>query len=215
MLFTCRAVLFDLDGVLVDSSAVVDRCWSAWADHHSLSVARVLRTARGRRTVETVQALAPHLDAKAEAARLAAQEAADTDGLRVVPGAAALLQTLPAHRWAVVTSGRRAVATARLRHARLPQPDVFITAEDVTNGKPDPEPYLKAARALGYAPSACLVLEDAPAGLQAARSAGMAALGVTTSHSPAELEQAAAHMPNLCAVHLVKLSGRELCLRCP
>jgi sugar-phosphatase len=178
---TCDAVLFDLDGVLVNSAQCVERLLTAWASAHGLSAPDVIRVAHGRRTVETIRLVAPCLDAEAEAATLTAFEATSTDGIFEIAGAKTLVGALP-RRWAIVTSGARAVANLRLRVTRLPEPHVLIAAEDVASGKPDPEGYLAAARCLGVAPSACLVVEDAPAGLAAARAAGMQSVGVAGTY---------------------------------
>jgi sugar-phosphatase len=185
----CKAIIFDLDGVLVDSSAVVERHWQEWADKHSLDMAVLHPIMHGRRAIETMHMVAPHLDIEAEAAEFAAIEAAENNGLLPLEGAAALLQSLPPERWGVATSGTRAIATARLKAGGLPIPKVLVTADDVQRGKPSPDPYLLAAERLAVSPADCLVFEDAPAGVQAAVSAGMRVIGVSTSHAPDELSQ--------------------------
>jgi sugar-phosphatase len=129
--FDCEAILFDLDGVLVDSTRSVERVWRAWAERHRLDTARVVEVAHGRRAVETVRLFAPHLDAEAEAKKLEQAEIEDSAGLRKVDGAAASLATLTSESWAVVTSGTRSLASSRLRHTGLPTPQVLIGAEDV------------------------------------------------------------------------------------
>ncbi|MGY0232048.1 HAD-IA family hydrolase [Longispora urticae] len=173
-----EAVLFDLDGVLVDSLALIERILRAWAVSRGLDADAAVALSRGRRDLDLVTLLAPHLDPVAETRRIVAAEEADLTGLRAVPGAAGLLAALPAHRWAVVTSGTRLVATGRLRAVGLPLPTVLVAAEDTGEGKPDPEGYLAAAAALGVPPERCVVVEDAPAGLAAARGAGMARIGL-------------------------------------
>jgi mannitol-1-/sugar-/sorbitol-6-phosphatase len=185
--FPCEAVLFDLDGVLVDSRACVEHQWSAWAARHGLDRGQVLRLAHGRRAVEAVGILAPGLDPVREAAELAAGEMADTAALSVVPGASALSRGLPSGSWAIVTSAPRAVAEARIAHVGQPRPAVIVAAEDVTRGKPDPQGYLMAAARLGVAPSACVVIEDAPAGIAAGRAAGMHVVAVATTYPAAAL----------------------------
>lgn len=184
------ALIFDLDGVLVNSQAVVERQWRRWATAHDFDGDEVIRIAHGRRIVETIRRLVPTLDARKEARRLAAREAADTDGLKRVEGASDLIQKLPDERWAIATSGARDVATTRLRFAGLPIPAVFITAEDVAHGKPHPEVYECAARQLSIAPIRCLVIEDTPAGLEAAQAAGMQTVAVTTTHAAEALDHA-------------------------
>jgi sugar-phosphatase len=129
--FDCEAILFDLDGVLVDSTRSVERVWRAWAERHRLDTARVVEVAHGRRAVETVRLFAPHLDAEAEAKKLEQAEIEDSAGLRKVDGAAASLATLTSDSWAVVTSGTRSLASSHLRHTGLPTPQVLIGAEDV------------------------------------------------------------------------------------
>ena len=204
--FSCAAILFDLDGVLVDSTASVGRFWALWAAEHNVSPEEAVRVAHGRRTLETIRLLAPHLDAEAETVRLERREADDTDGVGRVHGALELLSTLPAQRWAVVTSGTRYLATRRLATNGLPAPAVFVTADEVTLGKPHPEPYLKGAELLGLSPLDCLVFEDAPAGIEAARAARMTAIGVATTYPAAELTLAHAVVRDLSQVR-TRLDG--------
>lgn len=186
--FRCAAVLFDLDGVLVDSTRSVERQWRLWAQEHGQDPKEILEMAHGRRTIEVIRWLAPHLDIEAEVRRVEKREAEDTDGVDVMPGAAALIAAIPESRWAVVTSGTTHLATARLRHAKLPIPKVLVSADEVTEGKPHPEPYLLGARLLGFPPGECLVIEDAPAGIEAAHGAGMKAIGLTSTFSASELK---------------------------
>jgi sugar-phosphatase len=181
VLIECDAVLFDMDGTLVDSTAVVERHWGSWAARHAIDLAEVLRVSHGRPTIETLRLVAPHLATVEEAAQLDAGEAGDSDGLRPVAGAKELLASLPPDRWAVVTSAGRALATRRLQAASLPVPDVLVTPDDVPFGKPNPTGYLEAARRLGAAISRSIVLEDAPVGIQAGRAAGAIVIGVTTT----------------------------------
>ena len=138
--FRCAAILFDLDGVLVDSTGSVDRQWRAWARSQKIDEEKVMAIAHGVRAVEVMRAVAPHLDAEAEVRNLEKREAADHDGVSVMPGAVDLVRSIPDGRWGVVTSGSRHLATARLQLAGIPLPKVMITADDVTNGKPHPEP---------------------------------------------------------------------------
>ena len=213
--FECQAVLFDLDGVLVDSARPVERVWRAWAERHGLDAAQVVKVAHGRRTIETVQLFTPHLDAEAEAKELERAEIEDTTGLLEADGAGALLAILPAGSWAVVTSGTRVLATARLRNTGLQIPRVLVGAEDVEKGKPDPECYLKGAELLGVSAERCVVVEDTPAGIQAARSAGMVAVAVATTHRASELSKADAVVRALSDVLLGRTSvseSGELCL---
>jgi sugar-phosphatase len=184
------AVLFDCDGVLVDSAASVERAWRRWAYEHGLDGDAIVAVAHGRRTEDTLRELGFTGDLAAEVERLEGAEIADAAGVSGFPEAAALLPTLPPETWAVVTSGTRALATSRLAAAGLPLPAVLVTADDVAAGKPDPEGYLEAARRLGRPPADCLVLEDAPAGVQAALAAGMRVVGLPTTHPAEELAAA-------------------------
>lgn len=168
-----RALLFDMDGVLVDSMATIERHLREWSELRGLDAEHVVATAPGRTNADLVALLTPHLDTRAEAERLARQEATDTEGMKACAGALETLDTLPKGTWAVVTSGHRAVAQARLGAAGLPIPDVMVTADDVRIGKPDPQGYSDAARQLGADPADCIVLEDAPSGIAAGRAAGM------------------------------------------
>jgi mannitol-1-/sugar-/sorbitol-6-phosphatase len=202
--FECRAVLFDLDGVLVDSDAAVVRTWRKWADSRGADTARVLEVAHGRRTADTIRLVAPNLDADLEAAELEQIEAADMDGVLEVEGAHNLLSSLPADAWTVVTSGTRLLATLRMEHVGLPIPERCVTADDVEKGKPHPEAYLKGAGILGVRPEACVVVEDAPSGVRAARAAGMRVVAVTTTYPPADLQEADAVAETLAKIEVVR-----------
>jgi len=184
----CEALLFDLDGVLIDSHKCVMRHWEEWARQHGLKLDDVMKVAYGVRTVETMRMVAPHLDAEKEAERFAILELADTEGVVAMEGALPLLERLPKEAWGIVTSGSRKLALARLRSAGLPVPGVLVSGDDVRQGKPAPEPYLVGASRLGKPTQACLVIEDAPAGIEAARAAGMQVISVATTHSREELD---------------------------
>jgi len=201
----CNALIFDLDGVLVDSSQVILRHWTAWARAHGIELSEILRTSHGLRTEDTIRVVAPWLDAAAEARRFEAGEAADLDGVRPAPGGEELLARLDPAAWAIATSGTLPVAVSRIRQAGLPSPAVLVTAEEVEHGKPAADVFLVAAERLGAAPCDCLVFEDAPAGIQAGVAAGMRVLGVATTHSPDELRGAEAVAPDLRAVSVVKI----------
>jgi HAD superfamily hydrolase (TIGR01509 family) len=177
----CDAVLFDMDGTLVDSKALVERMWLQWAAEHGLEAAAILAVAHGRRTFETMQLVAPELATHEEAARLDALEAQEDGGETAIPGAAELLEALPPDRWAVVTSAGRQLALARLAAVRLPLPRVLVGADDVARGKPAPDGYLQAAAALGVRPERTVVLEDTAAGVQAGRAAGATVIGLCTT----------------------------------
>jgi sugar-phosphatase len=188
--FSCSAILFDLDGVLIDSTRSVSRQWHMWAVENAIDPETVLAFAHGVRSIEVIRQLAPHLDAVAETIRLEKREAEDTDGVAVMPGAAELLRAIPLDRWCVVTSGTRHLATSRLRLGNLPLPEVLVSADEVVNGKPDPEPYLKGAQLLGMNPEECLVIEDAPAGIRSAHAGGMKVIAITSTFPADELQEA-------------------------
>jgi len=198
--FICKAILFDLDGVLVDSTQAVERVWRKWAAQHKLDPQLVLEHAHGRRTIETIRIVAPQLDADAETGNVEEMEIADKEGIIAIPGAADLLRSLPSDRFNIVTSATRALASARLRYAGLPVPERIITADDVTEGKPSPEPYLKGAAALRIAPADCVVFEDTPAGVESARAGGMRVIALTSTYSADELKAADAVLNSL--VHI-------------
>jgi mannitol-1-/sugar-/sorbitol-6-phosphatase len=187
MSFTCDAVIFDLDGVLIDSNAISERHWRAWAARHRIPYERIEPIHHGRPTVETVRVVAPDLDAVREADQKETAEAADTEGLIVFDGALRLLRSIPLRRWGVATSGRRATVALRFAQTELPTPAVLVTADDVARGKPAPDPYLLAAERLGVSPPRCIVVEDAPAGVASARAAGALVIAVASTTDPAAL----------------------------
>jgi len=188
----CDAILFDLDGVLIDSTTCVERHWRDWAEQHGLDVVRILRLAHGIRNVDTMRLLAPQLDVEKEAAVFAAGEVADTAGVVAIEGASQIIEILEGARWAVVTSCSTALAHARLKAAQLPVPPLLITGNDVQHGKPHPQPYLLAADRLGVAAEGCVVVEDAPAGIQAGKKAGMRVTGIAVTYSREELLESGA-----------------------
>lgn len=188
--FSCSAILFDLDGVLVDSTRAVDREWREWAGRKGVDGDAIMAIAHGVRTIEVIRRVAPHLDAETEAAAIENHEAHDQRGVTVMPGAADLLKSIPAGRWGVVTSGSRLLAQNRLRYCGLPVPEVLVTSDDVTNGKPHPEPYLKGAQGLGFRPEECVVIEDAPAGIESARAGGMRVIGMASTYGAEKLVNA-------------------------
>lgn len=209
--FDCDAVLFDLDGVLVDSRHCIERLWREWATQRHINVDKILHYAHGRRAVETIRLVAPHLDAEREAADLWAVEARETAGLAKIPGVFELLQSIPADAWGIATSGTHAIASTRLAFGGLPVPDVLISAEDVVTGKPDPEPYLFAAMMLGVQPAKCVVVEDAPAGIQSGRSAGMHVIGVLSSDYAAdELRQAHVVVRKISDIEVIQAQGNSM-----
>jgi sugar-phosphatase len=207
--FRCRAILFDLDGVLVNSAECVERTWRGWAARHQLDAKHVIALAHGRRTLETIQLVAPELSATAEAAALESHEAMTSEGVYEIPGARELLESLPSDRWAVVTSGIRAVAEFRIRYTKLLAPRVMICADDISRGKPDPEGYLAAASRLGMAAEDCVVIEDAPAGIEAAHNAGMRVIGIAATYPAAGLKGADAVVERLHDL-TIERSGEQI-----
>ncbi len=189
----CRGLLFDLDGVLVDSTPAVARAWARWAREHGFEPDEVVEKAHGRPSITTIRELLPHADHAAEDREMERREIADVDGVIPLPGAMELLQALPLQRWAIVTSCTRALAHVRIGAAGLPKPKHLVTATDVKHGKPEPEPYLKGAQILGVPASECIVIEDAPAGIRAGKAAGARVLALRTTASDAELQQAGAN----------------------
>jgi sugar-phosphatase len=188
----CRGVLFDLDGVLVDSTPAVARVWTLWAKKHGLVPDEVVRQAHGRPSMATIRELVPQADHEAENREVERGEINDTDGVIPLPGALELLQALPQDRWAIATSCTRRLAEVRIRAAGIPLPQHLVTSTDVQRGKPDPEPYLKAAQILGFSPADCIVIEDAPAGIRAGKAAGSRVLALRTTAQDPELREAGA-----------------------
>jgi len=203
MIFSTKSILFDMDGVLMDSTPSVERVWRAWASAHGLDADRVAGQAHGRRSIETIRAVAPNLDAEKENVIVEQMEIDDKEGVTALPGAEELLNTLPANLFAIVTSATRPLAVARLGYAGIPVPRNMITANDVIHGKPSPEPFLKGAALLGYAPAECLVFEDSPAGIASARAAGMKAIALQTTYPLDQLQAANAVVCNLADVKAV------------
>jgi mannitol-1-/sugar-/sorbitol-6-phosphatase len=188
----CRALLFDLDGVLIDSTPAVARVWAKWASAHGFDPQEVIRRAHGRPSLATVREYLPHADHAAENREVERQEIEDVEGVVPLPGAAELLTALPPDSWTIVTSCTRPLAEVRIRAAGLPQPRHMVTSLDVRHGKPDPEPYVKGAASLGCAAADCVVLEDAPSGIRAGKAAGARVLALRTIAADAELTAAGA-----------------------
>ena len=188
----CSAILFDMDGVLIDSTPAVARVWHEWAVEHGFDPATVVGMAHGRPSRTTVRELLPDADIELEDRELERREIADLDGVVALPGARELLNALPTGRWTVATSATRALAEVRFRAAGLPIPKTWVTSNDVKIGKPDPEPYLRAAANLGFPASDCIVVEDAAAGVRAGKAAGARVIGFPTTMPSQELEDAGA-----------------------
>ncbi len=188
----CRAMLFDLDGVLIDSTPAVARVWRRWALGHRLDPEMVVRMAHGRPSRMTIRELLPNADIAAEDREVERREMEDLDGVVLLPGARQLLDSLPSDCWTIATSCTRPLAELRLRAAGLLVPTTMITSSDVKIGKPHPEPYLKAAAILNFAAADCLVVEDAPAGIRAGKTAGCRVIAFPTTMERSTLEDAGA-----------------------
>jgi sugar-phosphatase len=211
----CQALLFDMDGTLVDSTPIVERQWKRFAERYGLDYARIMKISHGRRNQETIREIAPHLATPEVFADFDAAEIADHGGVTAVPGAANLIAQLTEAEWAVVTSASRELAANRLRAVGLPVPRVLIGADDVAHGKPHPEGYLAAAHQLGVQSDFCVVFEDTRPGLQAAQAAQMRGVGLATTFSHLDLG-AAMCVVDFSALTVDRLPGGSLrlTLRC-
>jgi len=181
-----------MDGVLVDSTPAVARVWAVWAGKYGFDADAVVKMAHGRPSITTIRELLPDGDHDAENREVERQEIEDIEGVVAMPGAVEILRALPEDRWTVVTSATKALAEVRLRAAGLPLPKIFVTSDDVTRGKPDPEPYRKGAEILGVASSDCVVVEDAPAGIRAGKAAGARVIALRATAEDSELAAAGA-----------------------
>lgn len=177
----CEGVLFDLDGVLVDSTPAVARVWTWWAKQYGFDPEETVRCAHGRPSIATIRELLPNADHEKENSEVERREIEDVEGVVPLPGALELLQALPLDRWAIVTSCTKTLAHVRIRAAGLPEPKFIVTSNDIKKGKPDPEPYLKGARALSFAPTDCIVIEDAPAGIRSGKASGARVIALQTT----------------------------------
>jgi mannitol-1-/sugar-/sorbitol-6-phosphatase len=202
----CSAILFDFDGVLVDSTSVVAAQYTRWAVEHGLDQEALVKFAHGVRTVEVVRKWTPHLDAEEETRKIEEREAQDP-AVKVMPGAFDLLRSIPRGRWGIVTSGGHLLATTRIRVLGLPEPSVLVTADDVRHGKPDPEPYRKGAQDLGVEPQDCIVIEDAPAGIRAAKAAGMRVISLPSTYAAKDLAEANFLVAGLAQIRVTANNG--------
>ncbi|MEU5881762.1 HAD-IA family hydrolase [Spirillospora sp. NPDC047279] len=200
--FPCAAVLFDTDGTLIDSTPLIERAAHHWAAEYGIDPVEYLEGSHGRRTSDRIAEFLPPGEVRAATERLDGLEAEllGEGGVVALPGVVDLLTTMNGLPWAIVTSMDRGQFEARTRIAGVPLPEVVITADEVTHGKPDPEGYLLAARKLGVPPAGCVVVEDAPAGVAAGRAAGATVIAVTTSHRPGDLAGADLVIPDLTRV---------------
>ncbi|MFB6812190.1 HAD-IA family hydrolase [Streptomyces sp. NPDC056387] len=202
VVLTANALLLDMDGTIVNSDAVVERCWRDWAVSHGLDPQEALKVVHGRQGYATMAVLLPERPMElnhAENAVMLARETADTDGVVPVGGATEFMAAIEGLPHALVTSADAALATARMTAADLPMPAVRVTAESVAASKPDPEGFLKGAAALGVDPADCIVFEDSAAGIAAGRAAGMRVIGIgprAAAHTPTT------HAPDLTSVQV-------------
>ncbi|GAA0358187.1 HAD-IA family hydrolase [Streptomyces blastmyceticus] len=202
---TARALLLDMDGTIVNSDAVVERCWRAWAEEQGLDAAEVLKVVHGRQGYATMAVLLPDRPMElnhADNRRMLAAETADVTGVVPIAGAVGFMAALAGLPHALVTSADRGLAEARMGAADLPMPDVRVTAESVGASKPDPEGFLKGAAHLGFAPEDCIVFEDSEAGITAGKAAGMRVVGIGP--------RAAAHAPDVAVADLTRVRVETL-----
>lgn len=205
----CAALLFDLDGVLIDSTPAVARVWRRWAVEHGFDPEEVIARAHGRPSLTTVREYLPDADHEAENREVERREIEDLEGVVPLPGALELLASLPADRWAIVTSCTRPLAEVRIKAAGLPMPEKMITSNDITHGKPHPEPFLKGSAVLGFPTEQCVVFEDVPAGVRAGKAAGARVIAFTTTFQESVLRDAGAYwiLNNCAGIHLTDRDG--------
>jgi sugar-phosphatase len=196
----CAALLFDMDGVLIDSTPAVARVWSGWAREHGFDPAEVVARAHGRPSLTTVREYLPHADHETENREVERREIEDLEGVVPLPGALDLLRGLPSNRWTIVTSCTRTLAIVRIKAAGLPLPDQIVTSNDILHGKPSPDPYLKGAAVLGFPALQCVVVEDAPAGIVSGKASGAKVIAFRTTAADPVLRNAGADwIVNNCA----------------
>ncbi len=211
-------ILFDMDGVLVRSTSGDERCWTRWAERHRLTASFDLRKTHGRRAADTIREHLPHIteaELKQHLSDLDAFAEEEQIGVAAFPGADELLSSIPSHRWTVVTSASERMMRSRLASVGIVSPRSAVGGDRVTRGKPDPEGYLRGAALLSRLPHECLVVEDAPAGIQAGRSAGCQVLAVASSHAIEELRHADWIVASLDQIQLSVSDSATLNLRFP
>lgn len=207
----CKGVLFDMDGVLLDSTPAVARVWHQWALEHGFDPEEVVRAAHGRPSITTIRDYLPGWNYEAENREVERREIGDLDGVVPLPGAVDLLKGLPSESWVIVTSCTRPLAEVRIRAGGLPWPKFLVTSDDIKNGKPAPEPYLRAAEMLGIPAAECIVIEDAPAGVRAGKAAGCRVIACDTTMPAAELQEAGADwlVKDCSEISLVSVGGKN------
>jgi sugar-phosphatase len=210
----CSALLFDLDGVLIDSTPAVTRVWRRWALEHGFNPEEVVHHAHGRPSLSTVRDYLPNANHELENREVEHREIEDLEGVVPLPGAFELLRALPVNRWTVVTSCTRPLAEVRLKAAGIPVPERMVTSNDITHGKPDPEPYLKGSAVLGFSPTECVVVEDVPSGIRAGKAAGARVIAFRTTLPELDLRNASADwILNNCADIAAEADASGLLLR--
>lgn len=207
----CVALLFDLDGVLINSTPAVARVWRRWAVERGFNPEEVVERAHGRPSLTTIREYLPNADHHAENREVERREIQDLEGVVPLPGALELLASLPSDRWTIVTSCTRPLAEVRIKAAGLPLPPKMITSTDIVHGKPNPEPFLKGSALLGFAAHQCVVFEDVPAGVRAGKAAGARVIAFTTTVDKSALQDAGADfvLRNCAEVHLAS-SAKDL-----
>ncbi len=215
MQITCSAVLFDLDGVLIDSTPAVARVWRQWATERGFNPEEVIHKAHGRPSIATIRDYLPNANHEAENHEIERREIEDIAGVVPLPGTLNFLTQLPIDRWAIVTSCTKPLAEVRIRAAGLPAPRYLLTSSDIVKGKPDPEPYQKGAALLGLTASECIVVEDVPAGIRSGKSAGARVIAFRTTSSEAELRSAGADwiLENCGDISLIASPSSKLTLQ--
>ncbi|MGD0737421.1 MAG: HAD-IA family hydrolase [Terracidiphilus sp.] len=209
VLVHCKGILFDMDGILTSSIGSVERSWTKWAQMRGVDPALACHTAHGRRAIETVHILRPDLDSEVELKVIDDIEAADDEGVSVLPGVLDFLAALPMECWTVVTSATERLTRARLALAGIAVPERLVTGSSVTHGKPHPEPFLVGVALLGFKPEECVVFEDSASGVEAGRAAGCVVVATPFSHPIEALDAAHYLVPDLTAVSVETLPGDE------
>jgi len=209
VLLRCKGILFDMDGILISSLGSVERSWTKWAQMRGVDPAYALTVIHGRRAIESVAMLRPDLDSGEELKLIEDIELADGEGITVLPGVCELIAALPRGRWTVVTSATERLARMRLAASGFPVPDRLVTAETVSEGKPNPAPFLAGAALLGFAPEECVVFEDSASGVTAGCAAGCTVVATTFSHEAEDLECADYLVRDLTGVGVSVLPGDE------
>jgi len=199
---SCQGILFDLDGTLVDSWKCVEYAWQSWCFEHGLPYNDLVERFNGTRAIDIVKTLKPELDPEQELAKLNNLELSQAKNISLIPGALEIIKLIPKNKWGIVTSGTQEVAHHKLNYAKIDLPNVLITAEKITQGKPHPQGYLKAASMLNIDPKQCLVFEDAPQGLKAARTAGMKVIALSTTFPASALSEADACIDNYNCINI-------------